>query len=130
MIIFIFLLVLIFIIITCKKKENFINLNNNNNNYIRIIKPGDPKFNYFEYEFNFSDFKTINNNYLLTAKSNLANLGHIYNEGVILIIHDDIVYLKNAKNEWYFLSKENPYNLYFWEPIVKKTDIEKLDSIV
>ena len=60
----------------------------------------------------------------------MANLGHIYNEGVILIIHDDIIYLKNNKNEWYFLSKQNPYNLYFWEPIVKKTDIQKLDSII
>jgi len=128
MIIFILLLTIILVVITCKKNENFINLDNNDN--IKIIKPGDPKFNYFEYEFNFSNFKTIDNNYLLTAKSNLANLGHIYNEGVILIAHDDIIYLKNNKNEWYFLSKQNPYNLYFWEPIVKKTDIQKLDSIV
>jgi len=128
MIIFILLLTIILVVITCKKNENFINLDNNDN--IKIIKPGDPKFNYFEYEFNFSNFKTIDNNYLLTAKSNLANLGHIYNEGVILIAHDDIIYLKNNKNEWYFLSKQNPYNLYFWEPIVKKTDIQKLDSLV
>ena len=122
------LLLLVILAITNKKKENFINLDNNKD--IEIIKPGDPKFNYFEYEFNFSDFKTVNNNYLLTAKSNLANLGHIYNEGVILIMYDDIIYLKNNKNEWYFLSKDNPYNLYFWEPIVKKTDIQKLDTIV
>ena len=122
------LLLLVILAITNKKKENFINLDNNKD--IEIIKPGDPKFNYFEYEFNFSDFKTVNNNYLLTAKSNLANLGHIYNEGIILIIHDDIIYLKNNKNDWYFLSKDNPYNLYLWEPIVKKTDIQKLDSII
>jgi hypothetical protein len=122
------LLLLVILAITNKKKENFINLDNNKD--IEIIKPGDPKFNYFEYEFNFSDFKTVNDNYLLTAKSNLANLGHIYNEGVILIMYDDIIYLKNNKNEWYFLSKDNPYNLYFWEPIVKKTDTQKLDSII
>jgi hypothetical protein len=128
MIIFILLLTIILVVITCKKNENFINLDNNDN--IKIIKPGDPKFNYFEYEFNFSNFKTIDNNYLLTAKSNLANLGHIYNEGVILIMHDDIIYLKNNKNEWYFLIKQNPYNLYLWEPIVKKTDIQNLDSII
>ena len=121
------LLILVLLVITNKRQENFINLDNRD---IKVVKPGDPKFNYFEYEFNFSDFKTINNNYLLTAKSNLANLGHIYNEGVILIIHDNIIYLKNAKNELYFLSKENPYNLYFWEPIVKKKDIQKLDSII
>jgi len=121
------LLILVLLVITNKRQENFINLDNRD---IKVVKPGDPKFNYFEYEFNFSDFKTINNNYLLTAKSNFANLGHIYNEGVILIIHDNIIYLKNNKNEWYFLSKDNPYNLYFWEPIVKKTDIQKLDSIV
>jgi hypothetical protein len=122
------LLLLVILAITNKKKENFINLDNNKD--IEIIKPGDPKFNYFEYEFNFSDFKTVNNNYLLTAKSNLANLGHIYNEGVIIIIHENIIYLKNNKNEWFFLSKDNPYNLYFWEPIVKKTDTQKLDSII
>ena len=127
-ILIILLLLLVLLVITNNRQENFINLDNNKD--IKIVKPGDPKFNYFEYEFNFSDFKTFNNNYLLTAKSNLANLGHIYNEGVILIIHDDIIYLKNNKNEWYFLSKDNPYNLYFWEPIVKKTDIQKLDSIV
>ena len=121
------LLILVLLVITNKRQENFINLDNRD---IKVVKPGDPTFNYFEYEFNFSDFKTINNNYLLTAKSNFANLGHIYNEGVILIIHDNIIYLKNNKNEWYFLSKDNPYNLYFWEPIVKKTDIQKLDSIV
>ncbi len=128
MIIFIILLLLVLLIIFNKKQENFINLDNNKD--IKIVKPGDPKFNYFEYEFDFSDFKTVDNNYLLTAKSNMANLGHIYNEGVILIIHDGIIYLKNNKNEWSFLSKDNPYNLYFWEPIVKKTDIQKLDSIV
>ena len=128
MIILIILLLLVLLVITNNRQENFINLDNNKD--IKVVKPGDPKFNYFEYEFNFSDFKTVDNNYLLTAKSNLANLGHIYNEGVILIIHDDIIYLKNNKNEWYFLSKQNPYNLYFWEPIVKKTDIQKLDSIV
>jgi hypothetical protein len=122
------ILLLVLLVITNKRQENFINLDNNKD--IKVVKPGDPKFNYFEYEFNFSDFKTVDNNYLLTAKSNLANLGHIYNEGVILIMHDDIIYLKNNKNEWYFLSKDNPYNLYFWEPIVKKTDIQKLDSIV
>ena len=122
------ILLLVLLVITNNRQENFINLDNNKD--IKVVKPGDPKFNYFEYEFNFSDFKTVNNNYLLTAKSNLANLGHIYNEGVILIMHDDIIYLKNNKNEWYFLSKDNPYNLYFWEPIVKKTDIQKLDSIV
>lgn len=121
------ILLLILLIILNKKQENFINLDNKD---IKIVKPGDPTFNYFEYEFNFSDFKTVDNNYLLTAKSNYANLGHIYNEGVILIMHDDIIYLKNNKNEWFFLSKNNPYNLYFWEPIVKKTDIQKLDSIV
>ena len=127
-ILIILLLLLVLLVITNNRQENFINLDNNKD--IKVVKPGDPKFNYFEYEFNFSDFKTVNNNYLLTAKSNLANLGHIYNEGVILIMHDDIIYLKNNKNEWYFLSKDNPYNLYFWEPIVKKTDIQKLDSIV
>jgi hypothetical protein len=127
-ILIILLLLLVLLVITNNRQENFINLDNNKD--IKVVKPGDPKFNYFEYEFNFSDFKTVDNNYLLTAKSNLANLGHIYNEGVILIMHDDIIYLKNNKNEWYFLSKDNPYNLYFWEPIVKKTDIQKLDSIV
>jgi hypothetical protein len=128
MIVLILLIILVILIINKKKQENFININNDDE--IKIIKPGDPKFNYFEYEFNFSDFKTINNNYLLTAKSNLANLGHIYNEGIILIMHNDIIYLKNIKNEWYFLSKDNPYNLYFWEPVVKKTDIKKLDLII
>jgi len=128
MIIFIILLLLVLLIIFNKKQENFINLDNNKD--IKIVKPGDPKFNYFEYEFDFSDFKTVDNNYLLTAKSNMANLGHIYNEGVILIMHDGIIYLKNSKNEWYFLSRDNPYNLYFWEPIVKKIDIQKLDTIV
>ena len=127
-ILIILLLLLVLLVITNNRQENFINLDNNKD--IKVVKPGDPKFNYFEYEFNFSDFKTVDNNYLLTAKSNLANLGHIYNEGVILIMHDDIIYLKNNKNEWYFLSKDNPYNLYFWEPIVKKTDIQKLDSRV
>ena len=127
-ILIILLLLLVLLVITNNRQENFINLDNNKD--IKVVKPGDPKFNYFEYEFNFSDFKTVDNNYLLTAKSNLANLGHIYNEGVILIMHDDIIYLKNNKNEWYFLSKDNPYNLYFWEPIVKKTDIQKLDLIV
>jgi len=120
------LIILVILILTKKKEENFVNIDND----IKIIKPGDPKFNYFEYEFNFSDFKTDNNNYLLTAKSNLANLGHIYNEGILLIKENDIIYLKNNQNEWYFLSKQNPYNLYLWEPIVKKTDIQKLDSIV
>jgi len=128
MIIFIILLLLVLLIIFNKKQENFINLDNNKD--IKIVKPGDPKFNYFEYEFDFSDFKTVDNNYLLTAKSNMANLGHIYGEGVILIMHDGIIYLKNSKNEWYFLSRDNPYNLYFWEPIVKKIDIQKLDTIV
>jgi hypothetical protein len=127
-ILIILLLLLVLLVITNNRQENFINLDNNSD--IKVVKPGDPKFNYFEYEFDFSDFRTVDNNYLLTATSNLANLGHIYNEGVILIIHDDIIYLKNNKNEWYFLSKQNPYNLYFWEPIVKKTDIQKLDSIV
>ena len=127
-ILIILLLLLVLLVITNNRQENFINLDNNKD--IKVVKPGDPKFNYFEYEFNFSDFKTVDNNYLLTAKSNLANLGHIYNEGVILIMHDDIIYLKNNKNEWYFLSKDNPYNLYFWEPIVKKTDIQKLDLII
>ena len=128
MIILIILLLIVLLVINNNRQENYINLDDNKD--IKIVKPGDPKFNYFEYEFNFSDFKTVNNNYLLTAKSNLANLGHIYNEGVILIIHDDIIYLKNNKNDWYFLSKDNPYNLYLWEPIVKKTDVQKLDSIV
>ena len=128
MIILIILLLLVLLVITNNRQENFINLNNNSD--IKVVKPGDPKFNYFEYEFNFSNFKTDENNYLLTAKSNFANLGHIYNEGVILIMHDDIIYLKNNNNEWYFLSKQNPYNLYFWEPIVKKSDIQKLDSLV
>ena len=128
MIILIILLLLVLLVVSNNRQENFINLDNNSD--IKVVKPGDPKFNYFEYEFDFSDFKTVDNNYLLTAKSNMANLGHIYNEGVILIIHDDIIYLKNNKNEWYFLSKDNPFNLYFWEPIVKKTDIQKLDSIV
>jgi hypothetical protein len=128
MIILIILLLIVLLVINNNRQENYINLDDNKD--IKIIKPGDPKFNYFEYEFNFSDFKTVNDNYLLTAKSNLANLGHIYNEGVILIIHDDIIYLKNNNNDWYFLSKDNPYNLYLWEPIVKKTDIQKLDSIV
>jgi hypothetical protein len=128
MIILIILLLIVLLVINNNRQENYINLDDNKD--IKIVKPGDPKFNYFEYEFNFSDFKTVNNNYLLTAKSNLANLGHIYNEGVILIIHDDIIYLKNNNNDWYFLSKDNPYNLYLWEPIVKKTDIQKLDSIV
>jgi len=128
MIILIIVLLLVLLVITNNRQENYINLDNNKD--IKIIKPGDPKFNYFEYEFDFSDFKTVDNNYLLTAKSNMANLGHIYNEGVILIMHDGIIYLKNSKNEWYFLSRENPYNLYFWEPIVKKTDIQKLDSII
>ena len=128
MIILLLILILVLLITTNKKQENFINLDNNKN--IKIIKPGDPKFNYYEYEFNFSDFKTVDNNYLLTDKSNLANLGHIYNEGIIMIIHDNIIYLKNIKNEWYILSKDNPYNLYLWEPIVKKTDVQKLDSIV
>jgi hypothetical protein len=128
MIILIILLLIVLLVINNNRQENYINLDDNKD--IKIVKPGDPKFNYFEYEFNFSDFKTVNYNYLLTAKSNFANLGHIYNEGIILIIHDDIIYLKNIKNEWYFLSKDNPYNLYFWEPIVKKTDIQKLDSIV
>jgi hypothetical protein len=121
------LLILVLLVITNKRQENFINLDNKD---IKVVKPGDPTFNCFEYEFNFSDFKTINNNYLLTAKSNLTNLGHIYNEGVILIIHDSVIYLKNNKNEWYFLNKDNPYNLYFWQPIVKKTDIQKLNSII
>jgi hypothetical protein len=128
MIILIILLLIVLLVINNNRQENYINLDDNKD--IKIVKPGDPKFNYFEYEFNFSDFKTVNNNYLLTAKSNLANLGHIYNEGVILIIHDDIIYLKNNNNDWYFLSKDNPYNLYLWEPIVKKTDVQKLDSIV
>jgi len=128
MIILIILLLLVLLVITNNRQENYINLNNNSD--IKVVKPGDLKFNYFEYEFDFTDFKTVDNNYLLTAKSNLANLGHIYNEGIILIIHDGIIYLKNNKNEWYFLSKDNPYNLYFWEPIVKKSDIQKLDSIV
>jgi hypothetical protein len=126
--IIVIILLLVLLVITNNRQENYINLDNNSD--IKVVKPGDPKFNYFEYEFDFTDFTTVNNNYLLTAKSNLANLGHIYNEGVILIIHDDIIYLKNNKNEWYFLSKDNPFNLYFWEPIVKKTDIQKLDSIV
>jgi len=128
MIILILLLLLVLLFVSNNRKENYINLDYNSD--IKIVKPGDPKFNYFEYEFNFSDFKTVDNNYLLTAKSNMTNLGHIYNEGVILIMHDGIIYLKNSKNEWYFLSRENPYNLYFWEPIVKKTDIQKLDSII
>ena len=126
--IIVIILLLVLLVITNNRQENYINLDNNSD--IKVVKPGDPKFNYFEYEFDFTDFTTVNNNYLLTAKSNLANLGHIYNEGVLLIIHDDIIYVKNNKNEWYFLSKQNPYNLYFWEPIVKKTDIQKLDSIV
>ena len=128
MIILLIILILVLLLTSNKKQENFINLDNNK--HIKVIKPGDPKFNYYEYEFNFSNFKTVNNNYLLTAKSNLANLGNIYNEGVILIKHDDIIYLKNNKNDWYFLSKQNPYNLYFWEPIVKKTDMQKLDLII
>ena len=128
MIILLLILILVLLITSNKKQENFINLDNNKD--IKIIKPGDPKFNYYEYEFNFSNFKTVDNNYLLTAKSNLANLGNIYNEGIILIIYDDIIYLKNNKNEWYILSKVNPYNLYFWEPIVDKADTRKLDSIV
>ncbi len=128
MIILIILLLLVLLVVSNNRQENYINIDNNSD--IKVVKPGDPKFNYFEYEFDFSDFKTVDNNYLLTAKSNMANLGHIYNEGVILIIHDGIIYLKNNKNEWSFLSKDNPYNLYFWEPIVKKTDIQKLDSIV
>ena len=119
--IIVIILLLVLLVVTNNRQENFINLDNNSD--IKVVKPGDPKFNYFEYEFDFTDFTTVNNNYLLTAKSNLANLGHIYNEGVLLIIHDDIIYVKNNKNEWYFLSKQNPYNLYFWEPIVKKTDI-------
>ena len=82
-ILIILLLLLVLLVITNNRQENFINLDNNKD--IKVVKPGDPKFNYFEYEFNFSDFKTVDNNYLLTAKSNLANLGHIYNEGVILI---------------------------------------------
>lgn len=127
-ILIILLLLLVLLVITNNRQENFINLDKNND--IKVVKPGDPKFNYFEYEFDFSDFRTVDNNYLLTAKSNFANLGHIYNEGVILIMYDGIIYLKNNKNEWSFLSKDNPYNLYFWEPIVKKTDIQKLDSIV
>lgn len=127
MIIFL-LLLLVILVMTNKSKENFINLDDNKD--IKIIKPGDPKLNYFEYEFNFSNYKTVNNNYLLTAKSNLAELGHIYNEGVIMIIHDDIIYLKNDNNEWFFLSKDNPYNLYFWEPVVKKKDTQKLNSII
>ena len=45
--------------------DYFINLDNNK--HIKVIKPGDPKFNYYEYEFNFSDFKTVNNNYLLIS---------------------------------------------------------------
>ena len=121
------LLVVLFVI-TNKGNENFINLDNNKD--IKIIKPGDSKFNYYEYEFNFSNYLTVSNNYLITAKSNLAELGHIYNEGVIMIIHDDIIYLKNSKNEWFFLSKDNPYNLYFWEPIVKDSDTQKLNSII
>jgi len=128
MIILLLLLILVLLVITKKQKENFINLDDYKD--IKIIRLGDHKFNYFEYDFNFSDFKTVNNNYLLTAKSNLANLGHIYNEGIIMIMHYDIIYLKNDKNEWFFLSKDNPYNLYFWEPIVKKTDIQKLDLII
>ena len=128
MIILLLLLLLVILVLTNRCKENFINLDDNKD--IKIIKPGDPKFNYYEYEFNFSNYLTVNNNYLLTAKSNLANLGHIYNEGVILIMHDNIIYLKNSKNEWFFLSKDNPYNLYFWEPVVKKNDTKKLDSII
>ena len=128
MIILVLLVLLVLFIITNKGKENFINLDNNKE--IKIIKPGDPKFNFYEYEFNFSNYLTVNNNYLITAKSNLAELGHIYNEGVIMIMHDNIIYLKNNKNEWFFLSKDNPYNLYFWEPIVKDSDTQKLNSII
>ncbi len=128
MIILIILLLLVLLVVSNNRQENYINIDNNSD--IKVVKPGDPKFNYFEYEFDFSDFKTVDNNYLLTAKSNMANLGHIYNEGVILIMHDGIIYLKNNKNEWYFLSKQNPYNLYLWEPIIKNTDIQKLNSII
>ena len=71
------LLVVLFVI-TNKGNENFINLDNNKD--IKIIKPGDSKFNFYEYEFNFSIYLTVSNNYLIKAKINLAELGHIYNE--------------------------------------------------
>ena len=54
MIILIILLLLVLLVVSNNRQENFINLDNNSD--IKVVKPGDPEFNYFEYEFDFSDF--------------------------------------------------------------------------
>ena len=41
----------------------------------------------------------------------------------------DIIYCKNNIGQWQYLSRDNPYQLYFWEPVVNKLDNQKLKSI-
>ncbi len=123
------LLIILFVLryITLCSTEAFNNLNYNS---CKVINPGYGKFNFYEYEFDFTNYLTKNNNYLIVAKCNLANLGHLYSEGVKMILCDDIIYCKNNIGQWQYLSRDNPYQLYFWEPVVKNSDNQKLNSLV
>jgi len=123
------LLIILFVLryITLCSNEAFSTLNYDS---CKVINPGYGKFKFYEYEFDFTNYLTKNNNYLILAKCNLSNLGHLYSEGVKMIICDDIIYCKNNIGQWQYLSRDNPYQLYFWEPVVNKLDNQKLDSLL
>ena len=121
------IILLVFRYITLCSNEAFSTLNYNS---CKVIKPGYGKFNFYEYEFDFTNYLTNTNNYLILAKCNLANLGHLYSEGVAMILCDDIIYCKNNIGQWQYLSRDNPYELYFWEPVIDKLDNKKLDSML
>ena len=122
------LVIIIFVLIyitSCSNEHFSINYNS-----CKVLKPGYGKFNFYEYEFDFTNYLTKTNNYLIFAKCNLANLGHLYSEGIAMILCDDIIYCKNNIGQWQYLSRDNPYQLYFWEPVVNKLDNEKLNAII
>jgi hypothetical protein len=103
-------------------KENFSNLDNN-----QIFFPSSI-FTYKNLDIHFTLDKNINGNYNIEITDNKDNIfPDYYENGIILLLHDNILYLKKISGDWMYLHLEHP-NIYMKYTLPSK--YVELDNIL
>jgi hypothetical protein len=87
--------------------ENFTNLDST-----QIFFPSLRPFKYNNLDINFTLDKNINGNYNIEITDNQDNVfPDYYENGIVFLLHDNVLYLKKISGDWMYLHLEHP-NIY------------------
>jgi hypothetical protein len=105
-------------------KENFSNLENT-----KIFFPNnEDKFKYNNLDIKFTLDKNINGNYNIEITDNKDNIfPDYYENGIVFLLHEDVLYLKKISGDWLYLHLEHP-NIYMKYTLPSK--YVELDNIL